>query len=189
MIAVFDFDRTLTRRDTTRRLCGHLARRCGRSSWYYVAAWLGFRLHLWDERRFKTALARHFLAGCPVPEAEAAAAACLAELKDGGFRAPVLATLRRHVAAGDRVYVASANFDVLIAAFGADEGLAGWFATALDVAEGVHTGELAGPVLRGESKLAALEAAFGTTGLDELKFYGDAEDRVLLQRIPNHEQV
>ena len=189
MNVVFDFDKTLTRRDTTRPLFFFLARQQGRRPWFYVMAYGLYRLGLWSERRFKSALVRRYVRGLRPQDTAAAAAACLRNLQPAGMNESILTALRGHLAAGDRVFVASANFDFLIAAFCAAEGVGDHFATGLAVTDGRYTGELSGTILKGAAKLAALEKAFGADGLQTLKFYGDAEDRILLQRIPNHVKV
>jgi|GEM_PF-6103561 len=186
MNVVFDFDKTLTRRDTTRPLFFFLARRHHQSPWPYLVYFGLYRIGLWGEHRFKSALVRRYLRGRTVEEMAEAAGEFVATLLTSGLNEQIASDLAGHLDQGDRVFIASANFDFLIEAFGRARGIQEAFFTRLEVADGRYTGEIASPIVKGPEKLRVLEDAFGPDGLDTLKFYGDAEDAAVFARIPNH---
>ena len=189
MNVVFDFDKTLTRRDSTRQLFFHLARRNQQSTIPYVAYYGLYRLGLWSEHRFKSSLIRRYVQGRSPADVAAAAAVFVGDLQDGHMNKTTLAALRRHLEAGDAVFVASANFEFLIRAFCETHDIPHYFATALETDGSRYTGDIKGAIVKGPEKLRRLESHFGSQGLAELKFYGDAEDRVLWDHIPNHVEV
>ena len=189
MNVVFDFDKTLTRRDSTRKLFFHLARRDHQSTLPYVAYYGLYRLGLWSEVRFKSSLIRRYVQGRSLADVAASAAEFVRELQDGHMNETTLAALRRHLEAGDTVFVASANFEFLIRAFCDAHGIPDFFATALETDESQYTGDIEGAIVKGPEKLRRLESHFGSQGLAKLKFYGDSEDMVLWDHIPNHVEV
>lgn len=189
MNVVFDFDKTLTQKDTTRRLFFFLAKRNHQSAIVYVVCYGLYRLGLWSEHRFKSALVHHYIRGRSLADLMASANKFVNGLQDGHLNETTIAALRQHLVDGDRVFVASANFDFLIQAFCATHGITDFFATSLEVDGDQYTGSISGTVVKGQEKTRALETHFGKDGLAKLKFYGDAEDQILLDNIPNHVKV
>lgn len=188
MNVVFDFDKTLTRKDTTRPFIFFIARERGMSPAAYLLYYGLYRLKIWNERRFKTALVQHYLAGLTVPEGEDLARRFLDWLADGQLKTSTVTALEDHLRKGDVVHVASANFDILIRTFCQTRNIPHYFATTLDVDGGRFTGVLSGPIVKGAAKLEKLRDHFGAE-FGGIRFYGDAEDRVLLDAIPDHVEV
>jgi len=186
MNVVFDFDKTLTTRDTTRRLFFYLGKQNGQSRLAYVAFYLLYRFGGWSEHRFKSSLVRHYLRGRLVSDVNVSTGLFVDDLMGALMNGHMLNALRQHLVDGDRVFLASANFEFLIKAFCELNGISDYFATSLETDAGRYTGKVAGPIVKGVEKLRTLESYFGTEGLRRIKFYGDAEDRVLHEHIPNH---
>jgi HAD superfamily hydrolase (TIGR01490 family) len=123
MTAVFDLDQTLTRRDTFLPfLCGYLRRHPLRA-WRLIPLPLTLLAimaapkhgagHRKQRRtRIKQAVLKAFLGGAPRAEVAAWGETYAERVAAGELRPGCLATLREHQAAGDRVVLATASFDV-----------------------------------------------------------------------------
>jgi phosphatidylglycerophosphatase C len=189
VVAAFDLDGTLTRRDT---LLPFLARLRGR---HRLAAALG--AHGWSLARMaagredRDALKDRFLLGLlrglPAGEVAAAGATYADRLAVAGrFRPAVLDRFRAHGEAGHRVLVVSASPEVYVGPLarllGAEDALATRLAAAAD---GRLTGLLDGANCRGDEKVRRLDAWLAEAGLGDARVvaYGDsASDAPLLAR-------
>jgi HAD superfamily hydrolase (TIGR01490 family) len=182
VVAVFDFDGTITRRDTlkpylarvvgTPRLAAAFAREA-----LAVAGWAAGR-H--DVDAVKRRILRRVLAGVPV-EAARRAALAHAEATARGLRHAALARIRWHREQGHRLVLASAGLDLYLEPVGARLGLDDVLCSRLAVRDGRFTGELDGADCTGPEKLRRLEALLGGLAGVELHAYGDsAGDAALL---------
>ncbi|HEY9024971.1 MAG TPA: HAD-IB family hydrolase [Burkholderiaceae bacterium] len=192
VVAVFDFDGTISRRDT---LAPFLARLAGRRviaaafarEAASVALWLAVRR---DVDEVKRRIVRRTVAGVPVIVGERAGRAH-AEAMAHGLRGAALARVRWHREQGHVLVLASAGLDLYLGplgqALGFDHVLCSRLAVrpgdalAGDGARGFFTGELDGPDCTGVEKLRRLEALLGGLAGVELHAYGDsAGDAALL---------
>ena len=182
VVAAFDFDGTLTQRDT---LVPYLARVAGRGMLAAafareavgVAAWMIGRE---DIDAVKCRIMRRVLAGVPV---EAARRAALAHADDvlRSLRRQALARVRWHREQGHRLVLASAGLDLYLEPVARAIGMDDVLCSRLAVRDGVLTGELEGADCTGEEKLRRLEALVGGLAGVELYAYGDsAGDAALL---------
>ncbi len=146
VIAVFDLDCTLTRRDT---LLPWLVEMRGWRRTLTAAARAGVinpanrATGAGDLRtRIKERLLKHLLTGVPV---EAAHEAALAVGRRIGWRTEIVRALEEHRAAGHRVLIATGSSSLFASAMLADRfGLLDVIGTELEVADGHLTGRLAG---------------------------------------------
>jgi phosphatidylglycerophosphatase C len=104
---------------------------------------------------------------------------------DSWLRSDTVEVLRTHVAAGDRVVLVSASFEVYLRPLGELLGVDEVLATRLQFADGVATGALDGPNCRGPEKVRRLDgwidAEFDARNNVRVVAYGDsAGDRELL---------
>jgi phosphatidylglycerophosphatase C len=180
-VAAFDFDGTISRRDTfvpfLQRLCG--AQRVFRA---LVATAGGSRL---DRDAWKDAVLVRLLSGRPLADVEAAGREYATFLRtEGRLRPRALARIAEHRAAGHRIVVVSASPEVYLTPLGEDLDLDAVLATRLEVAEdGRLTGRMLGPNCRGPEKVARLEAWLDGRAPGRLWAYGDSSgDRELLAR-------
>ena len=182
-LAAFDFDGTISRRDTflpfLQRLCGAqrvfraLARSAGAS-----------RL---DRNAFKDGVLVHLLEGRVLAEVEEAGAEYARFLEhDGRLRPEALARIAEHKALGHGVVVVSASPEGYLGPLGERLGADAVLATRLEVAEdGRLTGRMLGLNCRGPEKVARLDGWLATSGQvpGHLWAYGDSSgDRELLAR-------
>jgi phosphatidylglycerophosphatase C len=161
-IAVFDFDRTLTRHDTIRGFYRSTSR-----SWPdwqrrvapLRAAWTLGRLRLLPERAIKRIGFARFLSGRTQAELELLGEKYVRTL---ALHEQVVERLDRHVRDGGRVFVVSASWEVYVRAFRPEVTT---IATSIEYAGGAAS--KMGNHCAGEAKAEALRARFGIDRVDE----------------------
>jgi phosphatidylglycerophosphatase C len=194
VVAAFDFDGTITRRDT---LLPFLVYACGRARVAAALAAVAPRLSLALAGRgsrddAKVALLRRVVAGRDASEITAAGRAFADRLAGdpGHFRADVLDRVRWHRDAGHEIVLVSASLTTYLDPLAPRLGFDTVLATTLEVApDGRLTGRRAGLNCRGAEKVARLDAwlagsactlwAYGdSSGDDELLARADRPARV-----------
>ena len=183
VVAAFDLDGTLTRRDT---LLPFLLKACGPAATYRAV--LGVSLLLvralaGGARRdvAKEALLVRLLAGRPVePLAEVAEA--FADDVMPMLRPEMIERVAEHRRAGHELVIVSASPELYVAPLGRRLGFDAVLGTRLETdAEGRLTGRLLGPNCRGEEKAVRLREWLGEEGTAEIWAYGDSRgDREML---------
>ena len=186
VVAAFDFDETLTRRDTVvpflRRLAGPRALATGllvRSHRLAPAAMQRNR------DAIRAVATDHVFRGRPIAEVEAHASEYGAQIAAVGLRPDTADRLRWHIGAGHRVVIVSASYEQYVRVVGDHLGVEAVLATRLEVSGDRCTGRLLGPNCRGAEKVARLSAWLDQVGLalDDVTLwaYGDSNgDRELL---------
>jgi len=187
VVAVFDFDGTLTRRDT---LAPFLARVGGRGRLAAAFAREAIAVAQWATGRqdidaVKRRIVRRVLAGTPV-EAARRAALVHAEAIARGLRRDALPRIRWHREQGHRLVLASAGLDLYLEPVGAALGFDDVLCSRLAERAGRFTGELAGADCTGAEKLRRLEALLGGLHGVELHAYGDSAGDAALLRVAAH---
>jgi phosphatidylglycerophosphatase C len=178
-VAAFDFDGTLTIRDS---FTAFLAWRAGK--WRYsfgcarlVPQLLAYLLHR-DRGRLKAAATAQFLKGLPRQTLEADAAAFAEAWADRLFRPDALAVWKDWGERGVTRVIVTASPDVVVAPFAKRLGAEALIGTELAYdAAGKVTGAFATPNCRGPEKVVRLRARFG----DEVRLaaaYGDTSGDV-----------
>ena len=181
VVAAFDFDGTLTTRDTLLpflrdvagrgRLAGALARN--------LPGLLRAARHRDARDVVKEQVLASCLSGLAWDDVDAAARRYAPRIR---LRTDVVATLRGHQAAGHEVLVVSASPAVYVARAVTPLGVEQVLATELEVVDGVLTGRFAGRNCRAEEKVARLDAWLGGR-LVVLHAYGNSpDDAALLDR-------
>lgn len=189
-VAAFDFDGTLSRRDTLlpflQQVCGaqRLYRGLARQAPGVARGLLRGGTH---RDAAKDALLVHLLAGTPLEAVERAAAHYVDVLLHDRLRPDTLARLRWHRDEGHDVAIVSASPAVYLGPLGERLGVQAVLATELEVGDdGRLTGRMWGRNCRGPEKVARLDRWLaGLPGGDgcRLYAYGDsAGDRELLAR-------
>lgn len=185
-VAAFDFDGTLTRRDTVvpflRRLAGDRRLAVG-------LVVRGHRIAPAVARRHRDALRAivtdQVFRGRAIREIEAHAGEFGEQIAAGGLRPDTVARLAWHREAGHRVVIVSASYEQYVEVVGARLGVDAVLATRLEVEADRCTGRLSGPNCRGPEKVTRLRAWLADQGLAmgdvALWAYGDSPgDRELL---------
>jgi phosphatidylglycerophosphatase C len=187
-VAAFDFDGTLTRRDT---LVPFLARVAG---WPRVAAataraapeLLRATAGRGDRDEAKAQVFRRVLAGRPFEPIRALGAQYGAALVGTKIRPEMRARLEWHRSRGDDVVIVSASLAVYLETVGARLGVDHVLSTELEVDRaGVCTGRMLGGNCRGPEKARRLRAYVGEhTG--ELWVYGDSAGDAEMLAMADH---
>lgn len=185
VVAAFDFDGTLSRRDTfvpfLRSACGDAA----------LAGAIASRLHVLlaagvgrvSRGRAKETLLQPLLGGRRLADLEPVAEAFAARVLATAMWPPGLERLEWHRRRGDEVVIVSASPELYLAPVGRELGARAVLATGLEVdGAGRITGRLAGPNVRGAEKVVRLDAWLGGDAA-EVWAYGNSDgDRQLLAR-------
>jgi phosphatidylglycerophosphatase C len=182
-IAAFDFDGTLTVRDSfraflawrfeTMRLISGLLRLAPAAIRYGIDH---------DRGRLKASLVQEFLHRCPIAQLEADAETFAEQAAPRLFRPDALQTWGRWRERGACCVIVTASPESIVAPFARRLGADFLLGTKLVLdAEGRITGALSGPNCRGPEKVVRLKAAFGD-GVRLAAAYGDtAGDREMLE--------
>jgi HAD superfamily hydrolase (TIGR01490 family) len=182
VVAVFDFDGTITRGDSTTAFCR--AEFAGRllPAVLRAAPWLaGYPLGLVGRQRLKESLLTPVLGGREEPEVRARAADWAARRLPGMVRPAAMDRLGWHRSRGHRLVLASASLELLLEPWARAAGVDDVLATRLEVRDGRLTGRLVGRNCYGPEKVARLRALLGDLADVELYAYGDSRgDRELL---------
>jgi HAD superfamily hydrolase (TIGR01490 family) len=182
-LVFFDFDGTLTTRDTVWPLGVFLAR-SRRLAYPRIAAvllWMVFlKLRVLSNHEFKQKFCRLLLKGESARGLEKRLQIFANGYLEGLLNRGVVDTLRRHQLNGDDVYLVSSNFSFLLLSL-SERWNIGVIATNLEVKEGVFTGRIDGVTCDGKEKLARVLELFDVDAVRAATAYGDSRgDRELL---------
>ena len=173
-VAAFDFDGTLTRRDT---LVPFLRLVAGTPAWSRAA--LTCVRHLTERDpgrrrdRVKATMVQQVFAGRSVATVETLAARYAAELT-ASLRPDSVARVAWHHGQGHRLVLVSASLAMYAAPAARALGFDDVIAVGLVAADGRYTGAMDGPNLRGEEKAVRLRALLGDRP-DHLWAYGNSD--------------
>jgi HAD superfamily hydrolase (TIGR01490 family) len=176
-LVFFDFDGTLTTRDTIWPFASFLSAnqvRPGAARVSFLLTLLLLKLRLISNHRFK----KHFLTMLLVGESKERTAGLVRQFHQTQLE-PVLnpamvKVLLDHVAAGDEVYLVSSNFDFFLEPLQERWNLKGILATQAEVLGGLYTGRILGRACDGKEKLARVVNCFGELRAREAVAYGDS---------------
>jgi phosphatidylglycerophosphatase C len=188
-VAVFDFDGTLTRRDT---LLPFLRRTRGasRTSIALLANSLVLARGMvaGDNRRdaAKASVLRHLLAGQDVDELRAAAEVFADVVIDRGLRTSVAERVRSHKSEGHELVIVTASPELYVGPIGGRLGFDAVLGTRLETTgDGRLTGRLLGRNCRGTEKVERLQAWLGD-GEATVYAYGDSSGDRQLWEFADH---
>jgi phosphatidylglycerophosphatase C len=185
-VAAFDFDETLTRRDTVvpflRRLAGDRGLALGLMSRSHRLAPVAMRRNRDVLRAMATDLV---FRGRPIGEVEEQAREYGDQIYAVGLRPDTAARLAWHRDAGHRVVIVSASYEHYVHVVGEHLGVDAVLATRLEIDTERCTGRLLGPNCRGPEKVVRLQRWLADQDLTldhvTLWAYGDSSsDRELL---------
>lgn len=164
VVAAFDFDGTLTWRDT---LLPFLRRLLGTPNFLWLlfacSPWLiAFALRLISNHHAKARLLQAALAGRSVAEVQRCAQAFVQTYLPGQWRPWALQQLVQHQQAGHRCLLVSASTSLYMHLVGSSLGVDTVLCTEMEVAKGRYTGQLATPNCHGEEKVRRLQAWLAT---------------------------
>jgi len=184
-VAAFDFDGTLSQRDT---LVPFLMRAAGKAKFASVTAQLGIAgargaVNLRNRDHVKAELIKLLLAGRSAAELDDLGAVYAHELIASRLRPYVEERLRRHVAEGFETAFVSASMVQYLTPIAEHFGVGTVIAVEAEVDNGRLTGEMVAPNVRAEQKVVRLRAHLDETGPQEYELwsYGNSSgDHALL---------
>ena len=181
-LALFDFDGTITTRETfpdfIRRAIPPRRRALGTA--VFAPLLIGYKLKLVPVHALRTALVRYAFSRVPLAEVEAAGASLAADLLPTLVRPAMQARIDWHRARGDTVVVVSGGFDVYLAPWCRAQGL-DWICSSLEARDGVLTGRYAGAQCVADEKARRVRERYDLAGYRAVHAYGDThEDHALL---------
>jgi HAD superfamily hydrolase (TIGR01490 family) len=155
---VFDVDHTITRRSTVVRFMMRAIAR-GLAPWRLAVAlpWYGLAYRLGFLRPRDRDEAFPSLRGIARADLEALAAETFRERVRGDMNPKVESLIRRRIADGRRVVLATSSLDIIVAPLAAHLGVRDVIATTLEFEDGLATGRVAGrPLFWGEKQQRVL---------------------------------
>jgi len=188
VLAVFDFDGTLTTADS---LGAFLHRHLGTAGWSWALLrqspiLLGYALRLVSNHHAKAALLQHTLAGASQLALEQSAERVVQEWLPRHLNTWALGELQGHQQAGHTCVLLSASLDIYLNAVAKALEIPHLICTGLDMHEGHCTGRLSTPNCHGEEKWRRLQAWFAQQERPretwEMHAYGDTRGDVPVLR-------
>ena len=178
IMAVFDLDGTITRRDT---LFPFLLFLLGPAGFFMrlprALPWLfAMALKLVSRDRAKEAVLGVFLRGLSRERLERAGAEFARAKLPGLVRPLAMQRVAWHRDRRHYCTLLSASLDLYVAPWGRGAGFDDVIATSLEYADGVATGRIAGANCRAEEKLRRLQEQYGDLTRFTLHGYGDSPD-------------
>lgn len=177
VVAAFDFDGTLTRRDTLLPflLYTHGAITVARHAFFLSPTLAGYALGLIGNGVAKERVLVRCFAGMRIDELQQAGERFAADILPGLFRHEAMRRLDWHKRQGHRCVVISASLEIYVRPWAIKTGFNDVIATRLELQEnGCTTGKLSGANCFGIEKVRRLEALLGKREGYTLYAYGDS---------------
>lgn len=187
-LAAFDFDGTITRRDTLypflRALVGR--RRLVAAALADLPRLGAAALGRGDRDEAKARLFERVLAGRDVGDVRRLGLEHAQRVVAVGIRPEMRQRIAWHRDRGHEVAIVSASLDVYLDEIGRELGVDRVICTTLEVRDGLLTGAMVGGNCRGENKVNRLRAAFADLDDRELWAYGDSAGDDAMLAIADH---
>ncbi len=176
-LVFFDFDGTLTTRDTILPLGLALARTAPNrySKVCFMALYLGMlKLRIITNHGFKERFCALLLKGRPKEEVARVASIFIRDYVRRVFKRPIVEALIEHTRRGDEVYLVSSNFSFALSPLQDIWPLRGVVCTEAECLDGRFTGRVVGRSCDGEEKLERVVNLFGEGRIKSATAYGDS---------------
>lgn len=182
VLALFDFDGTLTTRETLPDFLRFAAprRRLALGRLLFAMPVLAYKTKLLPVHVLRRWLVRYVFCGLDVADVECAGRRFAAEVLPPLIRPAMQACIDAHRAQGDTVVVVSGGFDVYLAPWCAAQGLE-LVCSSLESTNGHLTGRYAGAQCVADEKVRRVRARYDLAAYREVHAHGDThEDHALL---------
>jgi len=182
-IVVFDFDGTITTKDTLALFLRYYA---GTSKWLLnvtllMPVFVAYGLRIIDRNQVKAYVMRRFFKNAPVEHVETVARRFAKDVIPGLIRPAAQACLDQKKSNLESLYICSASIAPYLRAWGEAQGITNILATELESENGYYTGELKGWNIWGKGKTRRIFAEFAPDSVIISEAYGDSRgDRELL---------
>lgn len=177
---LFDFDSTLTTKDTFRPLARHFARNNFFKLWLIYFLLTLYKIKLIKDKPLKEIFLKLFAKNLNQAQMGKKISAFIEKILPPFLNKATLDILNRHLKAGDRVFLVSANFDFFLEPIVKRWELQGLICTETQKINSCFTGKIIGPTCKGRDKLNKVINTLGETELKNTIAYGDPEDELLL---------
>ncbi len=179
-VVFFDFDKTLTTRDTLLPFAFHVCRKTKRLASFLtlIFCYMLLRLKLISNKDFKSLFLRFVINGITQEDLKDIVSEFENSFIKNHLNRPVFDKFREYIESGCKVVIVSSNFDILLENLSMiNKALI--ISTQTDYKDKRYY--IKGDVCAGEEKLKKIEAIFGKRIFEEAIFYGDKEDKILLR--------
>lgn len=179
VLAIFDLDETLTIKDTyLSYLVSYLKLKPKKifRCWKLPLDVFGFAIGIRNNSWLKEQFLRAILKGESVTEKKEDNKAFVTDLISNGLNVSAQTKLIEHQEKGHRVILLSASLDFYVTDIGEALGITEVLATKTEVKDGILTGNLGGPNLKGSKKVNIIQEYMGgDRDKYEITAYGDDE--------------
>lgn len=181
-IAFFDFDGTITTKDTLFEIIrfhkGSTALNFGMA--LLSPALVAFKMKLISTQRMKEIVFRYFFGGTPVDAFRNKCAAFCAGRLPELIKENALQAIRQHLVQGHQVAVVTASSEDWVEPWCTSLGIV-CIGTRLEVRNALITGKISGLNCNGPEKVERIKQTFDLNGYDDIYAYGDTSgDRPML---------
>ncbi len=182
-IVVFDFDGTITTKDTFALFLRYYA---GTTKWFakiliLLPVFIAYGVKLIDRNQVKAHVIRRFFKGHSVATVNDRAKEFARDVIPGLIRPAAQVELDRHKLDIESLYICSASILPYLRAWGNDNGIKQILATELEVDGDTYTGEIKGWNIWGDGKVRRIEAEFAPDPVTIAEAFGDSRgDQELL---------
>lgn len=185
-LALFDFDGTLTNKDSAVAFLKFIdPKNFNRKVMSAGHVFIGYYLKLLSDSKAKVVVLRKFLKGKTTTEIAERAKVFGADIAPKIIRPDALAALEKHKANGDRVIVVSASCELWLKSW-CDAQNIELIGTLMEVENGVITGNLQGKNCRGPEKVNRIKAHLNLDDYGEIHAYGDTSGDKEMLDIATH---
>jgi HAD superfamily hydrolase (TIGR01490 family) len=182
---LFDFDCTLTNRDTLRPLAHHFAKEdrnyFGLALLYFVLVL--FRAGVVGDKKLKECFLNIFIKGKNYSKASSAVKDFFDLKLEQLLNRPVFEALEHYKKNSAKIYIVSANFDFLLEPLVQRWGIAGIICTQTEKLNSVFTGNIVGQTCKGKEKVRRLMETFDPREFAGMTAFGDEGDREMLDLV------
>jgi phosphatidylglycerophosphatase C len=174
-LALFDFDHTITTRDTFTDFihCALSKRRLAFGKTLLAPTVAGYRLGLVSSNSIRAQIVRVAFSGDEHARVQTLAHAFARTTLPQAVRPEMRRTIERHQAAGDTVAVVSASLDLYLSEWCRVHGLQ-LLCSSLEARDGRLTGRFAGPQCDFDEKARRVRATFDLGAYARIHAYGDS---------------
>ncbi len=185
-LALFDFDSTITTRDTFADFIRFAAPR-SRQWWAVALAPLlaGYRMGWVSGHVLRASAVRAGLRGLSLKHVQTLGEHFAADVLSQIERPEAMARIEWHRARGDHIVVVSGALDLLLAPWCRRHGLQ-YLCSSLETKQGMLTGAYQGEQCVAEEKARRVRAAFALAEYTDISAYGDSSDDFALLRLAHH---
>ncbi len=184
-LVIFDFDSTITKKDTFRHFAVYVAQQ--QKSYFslilFYVALIMYRARLINDKSLKEFFLKIFFKGMKELEANNISTSFFKDRLPSMIDQEVLSTLQKHVSSEDKVFIASANYDFFLYPLIQEWNLKGIISTTTEKINGKITGNIVGNTCKGKDKVRQIKEHFKIDSIEHVIAYADEEDSCLLASV------